>query len=62
MSYQIPPTYTAKTVFMPPQQQQSGAAVMMQSLGSLGGLAGVAAGIKNPNDQFLALAAPGLKP
>jgi tyrosine-protein kinase Etk/Wzc len=54
VSYQIPPTYTAKTVFMPPQQQQGGAALMMQSLGALGGLAGAAAGIKNPTDQFLA--------
>ena len=54
VSYQIPPTYTAKTVFMPPQQQQGGAALMMQSLGALGGLAGAAAGIKNPSDQFIA--------
>jgi uncharacterized protein involved in exopolysaccharide biosynthesis len=54
ISYQIPPTYTARTVFMPPQQQQGGAALMMQSLGALGGLAGAAAGIKNPTDQFLA--------
>jgi uncharacterized protein involved in exopolysaccharide biosynthesis len=49
----IPPTYTATTVFMPPQQQQSGAALMMQSLGALGGLAGAATGLKNPNDQFV---------
>lgn len=54
VSYQIPPTYTARTVFMPPQQQQGGAALMMQSLGALGGLAGAAAGIKSPTDQFLA--------
>ena len=54
ISYLIPPTYTAKTVFMPPQQQQGGAAMMLQSLGSLGGLAGAATGIKNPSDQFIA--------
>ena len=53
LSYQIPPTYTARVVFMPPQQQQSGAALMMQSLGALGGLAGAATGLKNPNDQFV---------
>jgi uncharacterized protein involved in exopolysaccharide biosynthesis len=49
----IPPTFTATTVFMPPQQQQSGAAMMLQSLGALGGLAGGAAGLKNPNDQIV---------
>lgn len=50
----IPPTYTAKTQFLPPQQQQSAAASMLASLGSLGGLAGAVGGIKNPADQFLA--------
>ena len=53
ISYQISPTYTARVVFMPPQQQQSGAALMMQSLGALGGLAGTATGLKSPNDQFV---------
>jgi uncharacterized protein involved in exopolysaccharide biosynthesis len=50
----IPPPYTAKTQFLPPQQQQSAAASMLASLGSLGGLAGAVGGIKNPADQFLA--------
>jgi tyrosine-protein kinase Etk/Wzc len=56
-SFTIPPTYTAKTQFLPPQQQQSAAASMLASLGSLGGLGGLAGavgGIKNPADQFLA--------
>ena len=53
-SYLIPPTYTAKTQFLPPQQQQSAAASMLASLGSLGGLAGAVGGIKNPADQYLA--------
>jgi len=52
IAFVIPPTFTATTVFMPPQQQQSSVAMMMQSLG---GLAGAAAGLKNPNDQFVAL-------
>lgn len=52
VSYQIPPTYTAVTVFLPPQRANSGAEMMLQSLGSLGGLAGAATGMKNPNDQF----------
>jgi tyrosine-protein kinase Etk/Wzc len=54
ISYFIPPTYTAKTQFLPPQQQQSAAASMLATLGSLGGLAGAVGGIKNPADQFLA--------
>ena len=54
ISFLIPPTYTAKTQFLPPQQQQSAAAGMLASLGSLGGLAGAVGGIKNPADQYLA--------
>ena len=53
-SFLIPPTYTAKTQFLPPQQQQSAAVSMLASLGSLGGLAGAVGGIKNPADQFIA--------
>lgn len=53
ITFLIPPTFTATTQFMPPQQQQSAAAAMLQSLGALGGLAGAASGIKNPNDQFV---------
>jgi tyrosine-protein kinase Etk/Wzc len=41
-SFTITPTYTAKTQFLPPQQQQSAAASMLSSLGALGGLAGAA--------------------
>ena len=52
-SYTIAPTYTATTKFMPPQQQQSGAAAMLAGLGVLGGLVG-AAGIKSPADQYIA--------
>lgn len=55
ISFNIRPTFTATTVFMPPQQQQGAAAMMLQSLGALGGLAGAAAGIKNPNDQYVSL-------
>ena len=55
ITFAIPPTYTATTVIMPPQQQQSGAAMMLQSLGALGGLAGAASGLKNPNDQFVSM-------
>ncbi len=54
VSFLLTPTFTAKTQFLPPQQQQSAAASMIASLGSLGGLAGAAAGLKNPADQYVA--------
>lgn len=44
------PIYTAKTVILPPQQQQSGAA----SMGALAGMAGAAAGIKSPDEMYIA--------
>ena len=54
VAFFITPTFTASTRFMPPQQQASGAASLLQSLGALGGLAGAASGIKNPADQYIA--------
>lgn len=54
ISFAIPPTFTAKTQFLLPQQQQSSAASMLASLGALGGLAGAATGLKNPADQYIA--------
>jgi len=53
-AYSLTPTFTANTKFLPPQQQQSSAAAMLQSLGALGGLAGAASGLKNPTDQYVA--------
>ena len=53
ISFFIPPTYTAKTQFLPPQQQQSSASALLQSLGAMGGLASAATGLKNPADQFV---------
>jgi uncharacterized protein involved in exopolysaccharide biosynthesis len=55
ISFLITPTFTARTSFLPPQQQQSGVASALASLGGLAGLAGVASGIKSPADQFVAL-------
>ena len=54
ISFAIPPTFTATTKFMPPQQQQGAAAAMLAGLGALGGLAGAATGIKNPVDPYVA--------
>ncbi len=50
----LPNIYTAKTVMMPPQQQQSSAASALASLGGLAGLAGAAAGIKSPDEMYVA--------
>jgi len=55
ISFVVPPIFTAKTTFLPPQAQQSTAASLLQGLGALGGLAGAAAGIKSPSDQTVAL-------
>jgi len=51
----IPPTFTAQTTMLPPQQQQSSAVAALSQLGALAGLAGGAAGIKSPADQYIAL-------
>ena len=55
LSFLIPLTFTAKTLFLPPQQQQSSAASALASLGALSGLAGAATGIKSPADQYISL-------
>jgi uncharacterized protein involved in exopolysaccharide biosynthesis len=54
ISFAIKPTFTAELTFVVPQQQQGMAAGMLASLGALGGLAGAAAGLKNPADQYVA--------
>jgi uncharacterized protein involved in exopolysaccharide biosynthesis len=54
IAFVVTPVYTATARILPPQQQQSSAAMLAQQLGALAGLAG-AAGIKNPADQYVAL-------
>ncbi|RYE70676.1 MAG: lipopolysaccharide biosynthesis protein [Oxalobacteraceae bacterium] len=55
-SYLIAPTYTARTVFLPPQQPQSAAASALASLGALSGLAGASlGGGKTTADQYVSL-------
>ena len=54
-TYLIAPTFTARTTFLPPQQQQSTAASALASLGALSGLAGGMANIKSPADQYVSL-------
>lgn len=55
VAFLIPPTFTAKTTFIPPKQQQSSAAAALSDIGVLGGAAGAIAGIKNPADQYAAM-------
>jgi uncharacterized protein involved in exopolysaccharide biosynthesis len=55
VSLALTPKYTSRTLFLPPQQQQNAAASALASLGALGGLAGAAAGLKTPADQYVAL-------
>lgn len=50
VSLLMTPIFTAKTVMMPPQQQQSGAASAL----AMAGLAGGAAGIKSPDEMYIA--------
>ncbi len=56
-SFLIAPTFTARTSFISPQQQQNSAASALASLGAgaLSSLASNAAGIKSPADQYVAL-------
>ncbi len=54
-TYLIDPTFRATATFLPPQQQQSGIASALASLGAVAGLAGGAAAIKSPADQYVAL-------
>lgn len=51
----IPPTFTASTTLLPPQQAQGGAASALASLGPLAGLASGVAGISNSGDRYVAL-------
>jgi capsular polysaccharide biosynthesis protein len=55
LTYAITPTFEAKTVFLPPQQQQSSALSAISQLGALSGLAGASLGVKSPADQYVAL-------
>jgi len=54
-TYLIKPTFRAATTFLPPQQQQSGIASALASLGAVANLAGSAAAIKSPADQYVSL-------
>lgn len=51
----LPKVYTAKTIIMPPQQQQSAASAALAQLGGLAGGAGAALGVKNPAEIYISM-------
>lgn len=55
IAFVVKPVFTARAVIMSPQQTQSAGAMALQNLGALAGVAGAAAGIKSPADQYVAL-------
>jgi uncharacterized protein involved in exopolysaccharide biosynthesis len=55
IAFSMPKYYLSRTVFLPPQQQQSAASSALAQLGALSGLAGATAGIRTPGDQYVAL-------
>jgi capsule polysaccharide export protein KpsE/RkpR len=52
ISLQLEPVYTARTVFLPPQQAQSATSAAAAALMPLGALAGVSLG-RTPGDQYV---------
>lgn len=54
-TYLIPPTFTASTSFLPPQQGQGGAATALAALGPLASLAGGSVVGRSTSDQYVAL-------
>ncbi len=56
ISFLLKPVFTANAQMMPPQQQQGGAvAALLGAAGGMAGALGSVAGLKNPNDQWIAL-------
>lgn len=56
LSYVVPPTYTATTRVLPPQQPSSSAtALLANQLGAITGLAGSSLGLKSPADIYVAM-------
>lgn len=54
-TYLTPPTFTATTVLLPPQQAQSSAAAALASLGALAGAVGGTTGARGSAEQYVAL-------
>lgn len=54
-SFLLTPVFTAKTSFLPPQQQQNSASAALASLSALSGLGGGIGGSRNTADLYVAL-------
>lgn len=55
VTYLVAPTFTSRTTFLPPQQQQSSTASALAQLTALTGLAGASTAVRTPGDQYVAL-------
>jgi tyrosine-protein kinase Etk/Wzc len=55
IAFLIKSTFSSTAVILPPQQQSSGISAMLGQLGGLAGAAGSIAGMKNPNDLYVAM-------
>lgn len=55
ITFLLPKIYTSRTVFLPPQQQNSAASSAIAQLGALSGLVSGMGSIKSPADQYVAL-------
>ncbi len=55
ISLLLPNIYTGVTRILPPQQNQSTAAAMLNQLGGLASLAGPSLGLKSPNDLYIGM-------
>ncbi len=55
VSLALPNVYTGIAKLLPPQQNQSAAAMLLGQLGGLAPLAGNSLGIKNPNDVYVGM-------
>jgi uncharacterized protein involved in exopolysaccharide biosynthesis len=51
----IPPTFTARTTLLPPQQSQSASSAVAASLGALAATAGLGAAFKAPEELYVGL-------
>ena len=52
-TYLVAPTYTSRTTFLPPQQQQSSAVSALAQLTALSGLAAATGAVKTPGELTL---------
>lgn len=55
ISMVLPPTFTANTKLLPPQQAQSGAAALLSQLGGMAGAVAGSAGLKNPSELYVGM-------